>query len=256
MKAQQLPAQKKPWPADKVERRSLDSLIPQARKRGTKEVCCGDCGTAFVTRKDSSPKICKMCVRARGGKAIKGRIRVPYIKCANCEAQIRASLGYTYCSVGCRKEHKRAERHCKMCGADFAVYKSALKAGTNASGNFCSRPCYERFMCRTGRTTGRGSQWNRARKDALQRAPFCALCGTRHGLEVHHAIPFRLTADNSQDNLFSLCKRHHKIVESIFHGTEEFGIDEVTARVWQGMLRQWQYATAFKLNEIARNADV
>jgi hypothetical protein len=35
MKAQQLPANKKPWPADKVERRPLDSLIPQARNART-----------------------------------------------------------------------------------------------------------------------------------------------------------------------------------------------------------------------------
>jgi aminoglycoside phosphotransferase len=33
---------------------------------------------------------------------------------------------------------------------------------------------------------------------------------------VHHIIPYRLTADNGQDNLIPFCLKHHKVAEVAF----------------------------------------
>lgn len=52
--------------------------------------------------------------------------------------------------------------------------------------------------------------------EARRRAPFCADCGATKGLQVHHIIPYRLTADNGQDNLVPLCLKHHKVAEMAF----------------------------------------
>lgn len=46
--------------------------------------------------------------------------------------------------------------------------------------------------------------------------PFCLICGSQDRIDIHHVIPFRLTQDNSPENLISLCPKHHKAVEYIF----------------------------------------
>ena len=71
------------------------------------------------------------------------------------------------------------------------------------------------------------------------------------GIQVHHAIPFRLTRDNSQANLFPLCVKHHKIVESIFVDIEDIQPDYAEAlTAWRIMLSDRQWATRVKLLEI------
>jgi len=80
------------------------------------------------------------------------------------------------------------------------------------------------------------------------------MCGTRHNLQVHHIIPFRLTQDNSQDNLVPLCVTHHRMVETALVSTEQFGFDDVARLAWIGMLRERQMATAAKLKEVASAA--
>ena len=54
-------------------------------------------------------------------------------------------------------------------------------------------------------------------------------------------MPFRLTHDNSQKNLFPLCVKHHKVVEAQFVNTEATGIDmENLAFIWQNILTGYQ----------------
>jgi len=107
-------------------------------------------------------------------------------------------------------------RVCKECGSGFDLAKYLLSGKTNASGNFCCRPCYETWLCRTNPDPARGYGWRAIRIEARRRAPFCADCGATKGLQVHHIIPYRLTADNGQDNLVPLCRKHHKIAEMAF----------------------------------------
>ena len=237
---------------DEVPCIKLSHLSDSMRRNGVKDVLCEDCGSESTVRKDTSPKVCKRCASVRGGKAMKGVTRVPRVKCKTCQKPIRETLGHTYCSVACRKIASHEDRTCKTCSKVFEVYKSAMSDKTNSAGNFCSRPCYEKWMCRTGRVTGRGSQWKKVRTEAIRRQPFCALCGTRHGLQVHHIAPFRLSFDNSQNNLVPLCTKHHKIVESMTHDIEHSGssADEMTLIIG-GMLKQRSLATRYKLMEIS-----
>jgi len=229
----------------------MSDMSKSMKRNGAKDSLCEDCGAEFTSRKDRSPIVCQRCGASRGGKAMLGRYRTPRIECKTCGKLIPANRGYSYCSVECRKISVRETRECKYCKGSFEVFKSTLSGKTNASGNFCSRSCYEKYLCRSDRVTGRGSQWKRIRNEVLLRFPFCALCGTTHNLQVHHIIPFRLTHDNSFNNLIPLCTKHHKAVESLLVSTEEFGFDERERIAWYGMLRQWQMATLMKIRETA-----
>lgn len=212
-----------------------------------RERTCIDCGAVDLIRRDSDAERCKSCASRRAGAkgliAIKARSRVS--TCEACGNEYRGR-NKRFCSRGCKNASATlVNRTCKKCGKPFSILSSVLK--TNASGNFCCRPCYESFLCRTSRITGRGSQWRKARDEAIRRAPFCAMCGTARDLQVHHVIPFRLTRDNGQSNLVPLCRGHHRLVETVLVGTEEFGFGETEALVWQGMLWDMQRATAMKL---------
>lgn len=226
----------------------MSGLTPSQRKNGMKDATCSDCGVVWSVRRDTHPKRCKRCACAMGGKAMNGRYRVARIPCAACAKPIRASIGYKYCSVECRKSQGKVARQCKKCRVSFEVYKPSLTGKTNASGNFCSRPCYEKWLCNTERVTGRGSQWLKIRTQIKGAHPFCALCGARDGLQVHHIAPFRLSFDNSVGNLIPLCVKHHKVVETITHDIETTGsTPEDMTLILGSMLREHQMATAYRI---------
>jgi hypothetical protein len=198
-------------------------LSKAQRKNGMKNCVCADCGIISTVRRDTNPVVCRRCASSRGGRSGKGSVRSDQVSCAECGKMMRASLGQKFCSLECRHANTHENRQCKHCLKQFDVYKSSIGANTNAEGNFCSRPCYENWMCQTDRITGRGSQWNKIRLKAKKRMPFCAMCGTTKLLQVHHIAPFRLSFDNSQQNLITLCIKHHKFVESITHDIESTG---------------------------------
>lgn len=232
----------KDWPADTVERRK----VAYVRDRR-----CVVCGRVDRVRRDSKSETCKPCAAraslTKGTATIKARARRSCCDHCGCEY---GGGNVRFCSRACRNAAAvRVRRNCKMCGSEFTVLASTLRS--NASGNFCTRPCYESFLCRTDRKTGRGSQWRSKRADAVRRSPFCAICGTRENLQVHHIIPFRISADNSRDNLMPLCTKHHRFVETILVGTEAFGFDSVARLAWIGMLKERQMATAIKLMSLA-----
>lgn len=221
-------------------------------RNGVKDCLCEDCGTEFTVRKDTRPSVCKRCVSVRGGKSTHGRHRTPRAECKSCGSTFRASLGYTYCSIECRAQDLKIERDCKNCGDKFHVLKSSISGKTNASGNFCGRKCYENYLCRTERTSGRGSQWSKIRLEVIKSFPHCAVCGTTKNLQVHHITPFRLTRDNSKQNLVPLCLKHHRWIETMFVETERFGVTQETELVWRNMIRSKQTVTASIINEVIR----
>ncbi len=219
------------------------------KRNGVKDCICEDCGAESTVRKDTSPRFCRRCTSVRGGKACKGVFTAARVGCKLCGESFRASTGQTYCSVECRSKDARVERECKCCGVSFQVFKSAINGNTNASGNFCTRACYEKYLCNGERTTGRGSQWKRTRDEVIAAFPFCAKCGTTKNLQVHHITPFRLTHDNSKKNLVPLCVKHHKEVEMMFVETERFGVTPETEMVWRNMIRSMQATTAYRIKE-------
>ena len=56
---------------------------------------------------------------------------------------------------------------------------------------------------------GRSPKWPALRAQIIADHPFCAGCGTKVGLEVHHKKPFFLAPELelSSDNLIVLCER-------------------------------------------------
>jgi hypothetical protein len=222
--------------------------------------CC-DCGRQELVRSDNPAERCRSCASRIAGRLGIAVIRARRLR-TRCEccgvmfpttASALASGTVRYCSWACRWRGRRVERRCKLCGTSFTIVRSILSGKTNSSGNFCSRSCYHRYLCRTERVTGRGSRWHAVRKQALRRAPFCSVCGSLQKLDVHHIIPFRITRDNSQPNLIPLCKRHHKLIETIYHDLESTALDLQTLRFWfRNSLTECQLASKSVLKRLAR----
>lgn len=183
---------------------------------------CDTCGKKESVRKDNTATTCLKCTKLRSLKSV-------VLRCAKCDREFRRYIshvrnGRQYCSADCRNSHRkerRIKRECKRCSDVFDVYPSIVVGPSNSAGNFCSRPCYEAWLCRTETTAVRGSQWRRIQRDAIADNPFCAICGRTDRLQVHHIIPFRLTRDNSQENLVPLCLKHHKRIEMDFIEVED-----------------------------------
>jgi hypothetical protein len=216
---------------------------------------CVDCGKADEVRKDNAAERCVSCSGRRNGAIGLPAVRARrFIKpCGHCGEVFHTTRSNPaqFCSKACYTAAVHIERECETCNRTFVIYKSSISGKTNAAGRFCSQPCYWQHLCRTDRQTGRGSQWRKTQREAIARAPFCALCGTSKRLQVHHIIPFRLTFDNSQENLIPLCQRHHKVVETAFLETEKYGLD-MALTAWRSMLLERQFATRAKILELAR----
>ncbi len=210
----------------------------------TKIRICNICEKEDMIRKDNKSTTCKKCSldikREKSTKKIKSKVK--FTQCKTCSKDIPLSKKQTYCSKECHTKDKKEKRECKCCGKEFLIYKSSLK--TNASGNFCSRECYENYLCDTERINGRGSRWKKTRKEVLSKFPFCALCGTTQKLQVHHIIPYRYTFDNSKSNLIPLCVKHHKIVEIETNNLLKSVTDYKTAKIiLNNILREKQLMT-------------
>lgn len=217
----------------------------------TKIRICNICEKEDVIRKDNKSTTCKKCSldikREKSTKKIKSKVK--FTQCKKCSKDIPLSKKQTYCSKECHTKDKKEKRECKHCSKEFLIYTSSLN--TNASGNYCSRKCYEKYICDTERTKGRGSQWKKIRNIAIKKAPFCAICGTRKKLQVHHIVPYRYTKDNTQENLIPLCVKHHKIIEVFTNDILKIHKDfTVSQFILKNIFRDYQIATAMKLKEL------
>lgn len=215
-----------------------------------RERSCVKCGKIETVRKDNVSTQCKSCASSAAGAVTGAKRKAESVRnpCQNCAQPVKSSQA-KFCSVSCKSAYAREGRTCKTCGSEFDVLKSALKS--NASGNFCSRPCYETFLCRTNRTTGRGSRWKKTRDEAVKAFPFCGVCGTTKNIQVHHIVPFRLTQDNSHENLIPLCTKHHKWIEMMFVETEAHDVDiDTQGVIWKNILRSRQQTTASVIRRV------
>src|SRR5688572_5154283 len=214
----------------------------KSKQRKCRERVCVDCGQTESIRDDNPAIRCRTCAsRIAGTKSgIKKSAAAKLNGCSRaCEVCGTRHYNSRFCSKPCHQSViEREVRTCKFCSANFEIRKSTLR--TNASGNFCSRLCYEKFLCRTDKVSGRGSQWRRIRKGILRIIPCCVLCGTTKGIQVHHVIPYRLTRDNSPRNLVPLCRKHHREIESLFLQTETDDFDENRAMIWWNIASEWR----------------
>lgn len=139
-----------------------------------------------------------------------------------------------YCSRKCYNEEQKTftgekNNHytsvivsCANCGKEIKKIPSRLKEYKNA---FCSMKCKAEYHhnyiegeknCnwKGGASRFRGDDFEDVKKKYYS-GKRCAICGTKQKIHIHHIIPYRLTHDNSTDNLIPLCTRHHKWFESL-----------------------------------------
>jgi len=121
-----------------------------------------------------------------------------------------------YCSKECadnaRANLPRELRTCRACGKQFWWRPNK----SNRRGTYCSVPCrdkdYQNYFRGERLTFHRGSRdgWGRARRQHIKSGyDFCAVCGSKARLSVHHIIPYRYSMDDGLLNLVTLCHKHH-----------------------------------------------
>jgi hypothetical protein len=187
----------------------------RARKNWVRS--CQRCGKSFSNRN----KAAKYCSKQCGFGAI---TKYGSINCAGCHQLFKPSYeGRKFCSMKCRDLHKNETRSCDFCGGEFTVNKCVIRRGRLA-GRFCSAKCYSDFAAgsanpnwRGGGSYTRGADWVQIRRSIRKRDNYtCQRCGKpeksrRH--DVHHKIPWRISQDNSPENLITLCMNCHRTVE-------------------------------------------
>lgn len=189
------------------------------RKRGSRERICNECGALETIRSDNPATKCRRCsARSSGAKGLLARYFNHLLRSNACQhcGDTYHSANRKFCSMSCCRAGQSIERQCKRCSTNFRAPKSRIGGRTNSTANFCSRECYNLFLCKDGGIGSRGPGWAAAKKEALRRNPFCAACGTLRRLHVHHIVPYRLTRDNGQENLIPLCSKHHKQIENLY----------------------------------------
>jgi endogenous inhibitor of DNA gyrase (YacG/DUF329 family) len=135
--------------------------------------------------------------------------------------------------------YKRMRVNCPNCGKELYVVPSRIRKYKNT---FCSIKCRSEYMKeyvggeKNANWKGGASRYRGDFEDVKKRHFYgiqhCAICGTSKKINIHHIIPYRLTHDNSVENLIPLCRRHHKIVESAslkfieLFGDEDYSVAE------------------------------
>lgn len=254
----------RPFGVPLSEPEQADETEPKRHKLKTggsipRERVCRDCGKMELVRSDNRSLRCRWCASSKNGKSGRqsrySKNPPPLIQCAHCRKDVYASKFQKFCSMVCLRAANSVERTCKKCKKVFRVANSVVSGLTNSSGNFCCRPCYDQWLYK-GAGMDRGPYWTAARREAIRRNPFCALCGTLKNLHVHHIIPYRLTQDNRQENLLPLCRRHHKIVEVFHREFEDIerGIQGGLGMLWlrRSSLIDQQSITRYRLTELIR----
>lgn len=138
--------------------------------------------------------------------------------CRKCYNEYQKTL------TGKKNNHYTSvETKCAECGKKILSTPSKMAIYKN---RFCSAQCKHNYHhkyidgelnvnWKGGASRYRGADFEKVKKENFKDS-FCVLCGTYKGIQIHHIIPYRLTGDNSPENLVPLCRKHHKQVEHIF----------------------------------------
>lgn len=177
---------------------------------------CRKCGEWF--RSHEGKTFCDHCKQSSPQYRRIGMVNVVCFQCGKAFPRFKGNVKgkKQFCGIDCLREFEKTrwiDRSCKECGKQFMVYRSAIEH-TNASGNYCSRSCYDKSMSIEGSVSYKGG-FERVKREHFSGVQFCAICGTTKRIHIHHIIPFRLTQDNGLDNLVPLCIRHHKQFENV-----------------------------------------
>lgn len=136
--------------------------------------------------------------------------------CRKCYAEYQKTL------VGEKNNHyTRYKTKCKNCGKEVWQIPSNAQAYKN---KFCSVKCRSEYLVNYiggdkncnwlgGHTQYRGD-FEHQKLLYFNGDKKCDICESTKRIHIHHIIPYRLTQDNSRENLVPLCAKHHKIIES------------------------------------------
>lgn len=177
---------------------------------------CKICGDLFPTH---GATVCPSCAEIGFKRSHGSSVGVV---CAYCGRSFRRPKANArgkrqFCNLKCQRAYERSlwsERICKECGKPFMIRESAIRS-SNASGNYCSRECYDKSMRLEGSNKTRIG-FSKVRRENFNGIQFCAICGTTKNIHIHHIVPYRLTQDNGTDNLIPLCASHHSKIEAIW----------------------------------------
>lgn len=171
---------------------------------------CPVCLEKFNCSKGSRKRFCSPACSyaARGLGLVRRTTRKPYVTKAR-----KSDIVQEICCI-CKcmfiSKNKRRQSHCSV--KCYNVTKSRRMSGAK---NFF----YKNGMAKKKRSY-RGDEWNEIRRIVYERDKWsCAICGVWCGkkkIQCHHIVPFRISNDNSEENLVTLCVSCHGRIESSF----------------------------------------
>ena len=163
--------------------------------------------------------VCNECTEKGFGRTHGSSVEVVCAQCGKVFRRPKANARgrKQFCSLNCMRENERTrwlDRVCLECGKSFKVLRSTLEK-SNTSGHYCSVECYVNAQHIEGSISWKGG-FGRVKREHFGGVQFCAICGTHKNIHIHHIIPYRMTQDNSLENLIPLCASHHAIIEHIW----------------------------------------
>lgn len=189
-----------------------------------KNVSCPVCNEQRMARKDSLKKssgTCGSCQSKLNSKKNRpNRKTGKYENCLNCNQSFWLYRHLfdqkKYCSKSCadaaKTTYQKEIRSCKSCNGFFLF---SMKPNSNSSGNYCSLSCRNKGYLREGFKKNR-SGWKRIRNEFIKNGnDFCSNCAIPDKIQVHHLIPYRISKNNHDMNLVSLCAKCHSKIEHL-----------------------------------------
>ena len=169
------------------------------------------------------------------------RKKKPRPKCKTCGKETIDPPSYhrKYCSKKCAGVDKQGNkniwwkgtreiRKCKRCGKEFYAYKRKDKKREQ---KYCSIGCHyetnkgsNNFWWKGGLTPEYNlrfcsKEWRNTIKSVYKRDNYtCVICFKKvKVLHAHHIVPYRITQDNSLENLITLCASCHRVEENSYY---------------------------------------
>lgn len=155
------------------------------------------------------------------------------VTCIVCNKAIKdyPSKARKFCSMSCRNllakqryKEKRLFKNCLICSKEFPTILSRIK---KQQGKYCSKKCSS--LAQSDKMKGKGNPlwlggissdkerlrtyiWNKIKKNVYKRdGHTCKICGVSNiKVSAHHIIPYRISKDDSMENLITVCNSCHK----------------------------------------------
>jgi 5-methylcytosine-specific restriction endonuclease McrA len=95
--------------------------------------------------------------------------------------------------------------------------------------------------------------WKEKFKKGLE---FCAICGTKEKIQLHHIIPYKYTQDNNLDNILPLCLSHHRRIDGMTNRLIKSVVNpnfEELKYILNSIYREKQLIMYYIIKEIIKN---